>query len=417
MPSNRITVHFIKYFLFCSFLVQFSCSNTNIIDKAQDIHINNASLPDSSDISAIVDSVRVLRLFDAPHKALGSINQLYVVNGQYIAFDLENTKRINAYDANGKYLKTMMENGPQSGDGLSLIDCYANEKDEIIVYDYAQMKLSTFDSELNAKTAIKGKRLYHYNHIASLPGTHKFVGFTSDNLTNAAMQHQKNTPSSVDFLDDKLQLLKKEFIYPKKFDGISLFASPKSFFAFKDSLRFFRFFDSYVYSMENDEIERRYKITYDKGNFPQDFLMTIVDPHYADFNVGNNGVLSAKAQYKYFNGYSCLLNWLENDSLAYASSITFSNGRLQWMYSIIKKGKNPLVSTSKALVERSRFKITLPPFDAYDRKSKEFVAYTTGNRLKKYLLKNSQLIKSNKINDESFYLIAVRFKSLNATPF
>ena len=392
----------------------FSCANkqdAEITDKYSELYINNKSVKDTVDVSKMVDSVKVLKLTDALHKSLSRIDQLYTLGDYYIAIDAVHTKRVNAYDANGNYVKTLIEDGPAKTDALNVTDCYVNEKNEVIIYDYAQMKLFVFDANLASKKSIKSGILFNYNHIASLPGTDNFVGYSSYYGYNAHLQNEDNSPSCLDIMGNDLSLVKKHLIYPPKFNDITLITLPKSFFPFKDSLRFFRAFDSYIYSLNKNEIERRYKILYAEGNFPPDFLGEIINPHLNDFqNIGRN-LSSFQALHLYFKGYTCPASWLETDNIIYLSSITFSEKKTNNINSVIlKKGKTPEVITAKVFAENSRFKLAFPNFNTYDKKKNEFITYCSGNKLKKYLYKDSPLIRPADIVDDSFYLIKVKFK-------
>lgn len=404
------------FWLFCLVLnMAFSsCSNkkdTEIIDNYATLKINNKSVSDTLDLSKIIDSVELVKLTDAPQKPLASINQLYTLGDHYIAIDAINTKRVNAYTTSGKYVKTLMENGPLKTDALNVTDCYVNEKNEAIVYDYAQMKLTIFDSNLKIKKIVKGRTLFNYDHIASLPGTDNFVGYSSYYGYNAYLQHDKNNPSSLDILSSTLSLSKKHLYYPQQFGEISLVSLAKSFFPFQDSLRFFRTYDPYIYSLKKDKIERRYKIIYDEGNIPPDFLEKIIAPNLHVYQTIGRDPSSYKKLYSDFKGYTFLNNWLETDDMIYLSSMTFSDKTTNAINSIIvNKGLKPIILTAKVFSDRSKFKLTFPGFNAYDKEKNEFIAYCTGNNLKKYLYKNSPLIKPADIVDDSFYLIKVRFK-------
>jgi len=359
----------------------------------------------------MIDSVSVVKLTDAPHKSLARIDQLYTLGDNYIAIDAVHTKRVNAYDGNGNYIKTLMEDGPSKTDALNITDCYVNEKNQVIVYDYAQMKISIFNMDLINIKNIKGALLFNYNHVASLPGTDNFAAYSSYYGYNAHVQQEENKPSSLDILDSDLSLLKKHLTYPPKFNDITLITLPKCFYPFKDSLRFFRAFDPYIYSLNKDKIERRYKILYAEGNLPTDFLGEVIAPHLHAFkNIGRD-LSSFQALYLFFNGYTCPENWLEADDIIYLTSIAFTEKKTNQINSIIvKNNKGSEVLTAKVFAETKRFKLAFPIFNSYDKKKDEFIAYCTGSRLKKYLYKNSSLIKPTDIVDDSFYLIKVKFK-------
>jgi len=394
--------------------ILYSCKNqkdTDIIDKYTTIQVNNKSLTDTLDLSKMIDSVGLIRLTDAPQKSLAKINQLYALSDYYIAIDPVNTKRVNAYTKSGIYVKTLLENGPLKTDALNVTDCYVNEKNEVIIYDYAQMKLTVYDSHLKIIKVVKGEKLFNYSHVASLPGSDKFVGYSNFNGYNAVVQNDAKNPSSLDILDSTLSLSKKHLFYPSKFGEITLVTLPKSFFPFKNSLHFFRAYDPYVYSLNKDGIERRYKIIYSNGNVPSDFLEKIVAPNLHAFNNIGRDPSSHQVVSSAFAGYTCFTNWLETNDIIYLSSTSFTDKTFDNFNSIIyKRDKKSAVLSAKVFSDNSKFKLTFPSFNAYDKEKGEFLTYCTGNRLKKYLHPNSPLVKQEDIVDDSFYLIKVRFK-------
>ncbi len=391
----------------------FSCSsnqNQEITDNSKEIHINNSSMPDTLDISPLVDTVELLKLADAPHKQIGYIGQLYALGDIYIVNDPITTQRINAYSADGNYIKTIMENGVADSNALNVTDCYVNEKKEVVVYDYAQMKLTIFDSSLNRKKDIKGGKLYHYNHIASIPGSDNFVGYASYNSNNTYLQD--GDPSNLDLLSDTLGIFKQYLRYSKKYEDIATVTLNKVFATFKDSLLFFRAHDPYVYSISKNGVQRQYKIVYSKGNFPADFLESIIKPHLSEAKISGHSTSSLKSIYQYCNGYTSQKNWLESDSFIYLSSISFKEQSTVGFGSIVpKKVETSGVLSAKYFAETKRFRLIFPEFNEYDRKRNQFIAFCTGNGLKKRLYKDSPLIKLIDIIDDSFYLVKVRFNS------
>ncbi|TWF33939.1 6-bladed beta-propeller protein [Chitinophaga polysaccharea] len=393
-------------------MILFSCSSNEraeITDNYVELHIDNSSISDTLDISSIVDSVELLKLANVPNKQIGYIGQLYALEDAYVVVDPISTKRINAYKSNGDYLKTIMENGVSDSNALNITDCYVNERKEVIVYDYAQMKLTIFDSDLKRKKDIKGGNLFHYNHIASIPGSDNFVGYASYNNSNAYLQTGRRSPSSLDLLSDTLSLVRKYLRYSKKFENIAAITFDKSFFAFRDSLRFFRAYDPYVYSINKSEVERRYKIIYSKGNFPSDFLESVIRPHLSNVKINGHKMSSLKSIYLYCNGYTSQKNWLESDSLIYLSSISFKEQGTVGFGSLVVKGKGTAGTlVARNFVDAKKFKVSFPEFSEYDSKSNQFIAFCTGNELKRRLYNDSPLRKKMDIIDDCFYLVKVR---------
>lgn len=410
-PSSRR----LNLYLYC-FIILFlhSCTekqDSEIIDAYSEIAINNSILQDTLDISNRIDYVKILKLTDPPSKPLSRIDQLYACGSYYIAIDAVNTKRVNAYLEDGSYFKTLMENGPAEGQALNLTDCYINEKNEVIIYDFAQMKLTIFDPGLSVEKVIQGKHLFHYTHIAIIPGSREFIGYANYNLNNAYLQGDKKHPSSLDILDSKLDLTKKNLTYSSKFEGVSLLTAPKSFFPFKDSLRFFRTYDPYIYDISKNQIKKRYKILYSKGNFPSDFLDSIIAPNLKEFKENALSSQSLQVIFKYCNGYTCPKNWLENDSMIYLSSYNFLEKSTSLTHSLIwKQAKKQVVLNAGIFVDKDVFRLSFPQFTSYDKQKNEFLASCTGNQLKQHLYKGSPLIKSEDIVDDCFYLIKVKFK-------
>jgi hypothetical protein len=360
----------------------------------------------------MIDYVKIVKLSDPPTKPISRIDQLYASGNNYIVIDAVNTKRVNAYSADGSYLKTLIEDGPVKKQALNITDCYLNEKNEVIIYDFAQMKLTVFDSALSVKKVIKGNSLFHYNHVASIPGTEDFVGHASHNLFNAKVQGDRKNPSSLDVLNSKLDLVKKHLTYPSKFEGITLITAAKSFFPYKDSLRFFRTYDPYIYNISKGRVERRYKILYSKGNFPSDFMESIIAPHLKEFKEIGHSSSSLQVIYQYCKGYTSPKNWLESDSVIYLSSVNFLDRSTSITNTLIlNKAKKRTILNAGTFVEKDAFKLSFPQFTAYDKQNSEFLASCTGNQLKQQLYKGSPLISPKDIVDDSFYLIKVKFKA------
>jgi hypothetical protein len=413
--SSIFQTHCKRSFWFLSLVLNmlYSCKqnrDADIIDNYTPIQIDNKSVSDTLDLSKIIDSVGLVKLIDAPHKSLAKIKQLYALGDYYIAID-PSTKRVNAYRQNGNYEKTLMENGSLETNGLNITDCYVNERNEVIIYDFAQMKLTIYDSSLKIIKAVKGEKLLNYSNIASLPGSDKFVGFSNFNGYNAVVQNDEKNPSNLDILDSTLNLSTKHLFYQPKFGRIKLISLSKAFFPFENSLRFFRAYDPFVYSLSKDRIERRYKVIYSKGNIPSDFLEKIVEPNLNAFNNIGRDPSSFKIVSSAFQGYTCFTNWLETEDIIYLSSASFTDNTFYNFNSIIyKANKKSGVLNAKVFSENSKFKLSFPTFNAYDKEKREFLAYCTGNRLKKYLHPNSPLVKQGDIVEDSFYLIKVRFK-------
>ena len=406
----------ISIFFTCTVLIfsLYSCNEkrkSEIIDNYSEIVIDNSNIPDTLDISNLIDYIKILKLTDPSDKPISRIDQLYASDNTYIAIDAINTKRVNSYSADGSYLKTLMEVGSDKKQSLNVTDCYQNEKNEVIIYDYAQMMLTVFNPDLSVKKVIQGKNLFHYNHIASIPGTEEYVGYASYNLDNAYLQGDEKNPSNLDVLNSKLDLTKKILTYPSKFEGVTLITASKSFFPYKDSLRFFRTYDPYIYNISKNQIERRFKVLYSKGNFPSDFLESIVANHLKEFKETGSRSYPLQVIYQYCSGYTCPENWLESDSVICLSSINFLDRSTSITNTVVlNQAKKRTVLNAGTFVAKNDFKLSFPQFKAYDKYNNEFLASCTGNQLKKRLYKGSSLINLQDIVDDSFYLIKVKFK-------
>ncbi len=396
-------IPFAAYYLVLLFFI--SCS-TNKRDKAAyaTINIDNSRLKPEKDISEHIHSINVLPLIETKGNQLGGIYKVLVTPSNYIIYDRLTTNKLLLFSREGKLIKTIVKVGDGPSDPLNIIDCWLNERKELQVYDYGQMKIFTFDSLFELKSTKKSGSFTHFVGLSSLSGKSNYVGYGNYSDYNPPF---KNQLYQIAFLDSGLNVYSVDKIFEKELQGITWPMYKRHFYNYKDTVRFVKAYDNYVYSIIDDQVVKRYRILYKNNNLPDDITGNI-KAHldvFKDRSIHPN----VKADYfKMFTRFNGL--WLENDKYIFMSSRDTSGKFGDSFYSLINRAKNEeLFSTSK-MTETVNYKLALPPFEFYDKYTNEFFSVVDGHTLKESLFPESILQTTLMADLNVYYIISVKLK-------
>jgi hypothetical protein len=350
-------------------------------DYTSSIQVDNANLSDSVDISDYIDTVQIIQLNETKGNYLSIIDKLYPVKDHYIAADIHQTHRINLFNKNGDFVKTIIKQGQGPDEVLQLNDCWLNEQGELEVYDYAMKKIFLFDTAYTLKTITKGEDFCILNAMENIPHSSLYVGYAGFSGIDPA---SAGDPFQIVILDKNLKMLSKHLRYKSKFTRIMWLSYREHFSAYGDSLRFIKSYDNHVYDIGPSGINKRYKIFY------------------------TDNAASPDERNKYLAAYTTLsTTWLENDSLAYFLSKTGS----QFLFASFFNKTTGQVESAKVFTAAKKYQMNLPFFKTYDAAGQEFIAIVNGSWLKKKALSNRSIFYHKVADDPSIqYLVKIKLK-------
>ena len=387
------------------FLISCKDSKTTYDDKYSLLKIDNLYVDTASDISSIVDTLSILLIREPAKNYMADIFKMCVSrNGNYLFYDLL-TNKINAFDRNGHFIKTLSKAGDGPNDPLNIGDFWITDNNDIQVYDYAQMKIFNYDSMLNYKNSIKADQFNHFSSIQQIPKSKSYVGYANLNMYN---KPYKDHLYQIAFLDDSLKVFHTDDHFDEQFSGVSLLTYARHFTRYKDTLRFYKAYDNHVYNVTNSGISKRYKILYHQQGLPDD-VYPIIERHLPEFKDRSKRIL--KKLPSYFEGYTRFNGcWYENDRLIHLSSFTQRNEGGDVFFTILDKQLSRILFNARKFTENSYYKLRLPPFQYMDTYSNELVGIANGKDLKNMLFQDSEF-QSFVINDPNLiYLIKVKLK-------
>ncbi len=387
------------------FFIFISCSpKKSEIKSYVEIIIDNSKIKDSQDISNQIDSISILPLIEQNGNHFSSVFKLYIKNNNYIIFDRVNTNKILLFDCKGTFIKTIVKMGDGINDPLNISDCWFNEKNELEVYDFGQMKIFQFDSSFKLKNILKSSLFNHFVSMNTIPGTNNYVGYANYGDYNKIFNKKLY---QVAFLDSNLNVIDADKNFDKKFQDITWPIYKQHFYKYNDTLRFVKSYDNFIYNIGNKVIKERFKISYTKNNLPDD-VMPIVEKN---INVFRNRYLNPNIKAAYFKNYCRFTGlWLENSKYFYISSKDNVGEFGTSFYSIIDKKVNIEMVSTRSFNAMDKYKLVLPPFEFYDEINDEFISLLNGLNLKELLLKESPFYKNVENNPNVFYLLKVKLK-------
>ena len=391
--------------LVTSFLISCKDAKTTYDDTYSLLKIDNARVDTASDISSIVDTLGILLIKEPEKNYMADIFKMSVSrNGNYFFYDLL-TNKINAFDRNGQFIKTLSKAGEGPNDPLNIGDFWITDNNDIQVYDYAQMKIFNYDSMLNYKNSIKADQFNHFSAIQKIPHSKSYVGYANLNMNN---KPYKDHLYQIALLDDSLKVFHTDDHFDQQFSGVSLLTYALHFTRYKDTLRFYKAYDNHVYSVTNSGISKRYKILYHKQGLPDD-IYPIIKRHLSEFKNRSKRILIKLPSY--FDGYTRFNGcWYENDRLIHLSSFTHTSESGDVFFTILDKQSNRILFNANKFIENNYYKLQLPPFQYLDSYSNELIGIVNGKDLKNMLFQDSEF-QSFVINDPNLiYLIKVKLK-------
>lgn len=366
------------------------------------ILIDNTLVKNTYDISELIDDLSIIPLSETKDNFVGEIYKVYKTQEKYIIWDRFQTKKIQLFDQNGIFLKTILKTGAGPDETLQISDCFINYKGELEAYDFTVKKMYLYDSLFNFKGSIKSKLLLRFKNIYRIPSSDNYIGYAAFNEYNPA---QNGKLYHLAFLDKNLNIIKTSLDFDKKFQGIDWLSYTYHFFTYRDTLRFLQAYDNYIYNIIDSNVEKRYRIVYAKNDLPDNILETVVGKNlniFKDRNVRPND------KDKYFKNYAIFMGrWLENDKYSYI----LSRQGLQYTFiTLFNKESNRVLFSAKYLVDNLRYKLDFPTFMTYDAETNSFISIIDGALLKRCLHNESKFNKELIISPEKNYIINVKLK-------
>ncbi len=382
-----------------------SCSSQDPSKKKySEIAIDNSQIKENENISGMIDSISITPLFEEDGNHIGSIFKILFLKSKYIVYDRISTNKILLFDDKGLFIKTIVKAGDGAQDPLNITDCWLNEENELEVYDFAQMKIFHYDSLFNLKSIVKSNLFNHFVSLRVIPSTKQYVGYANYSDFNKPFN---NRLYNIAFLDTNLTIINTDKNFDKTFQGITWPMYSRHFYNFKDTLRFVKSYDNFVYNILNTKITERFKIIYKENSLPDD-VMSMVKAHlgiFKDRNIHPNIKANYFKNYVRFNGL-----WLECDKYIFISSRDTSGKFGTPFYSLIDKINNKELFSSRNMSETIKYKLILPPFEYYNEMSNEFISIVNGFQLKDLILQESQFQQKIVSNLNIFYLLKVKLK-------
>jgi hypothetical protein len=390
--------------LITSFLICCKDSKTDYDDMYSLIRIDNTNVDSATDISSLVDTLSILLIKEPEKNYMADIFKMCVSrNGNYFFYDLL-TNKVNAFDRNGYFIKTLCKAGDGPNDPLNITDFWITENNDIQVYDFAQMKVFNYDSTLNYKNSIKADQFNHFSAIEKMPNSKYYVAYANYNMYNKPYNDHLY---QIALLNDSLNVFRTYDHFDKQFSGVSLLTYAQHFTRYKDTLRFYKAYDNDVYNVNSSGISKRYRILYNKQGLP-DNVYPIIERHLPEFKNRSKRILINLPSY--FDGFTRFNgHWYENDRFIHLSSFIHKNASGEVFFTILDKQTNQVLFNAKKFIEK-KYKLQLPPFQYMDTYNNELIGIVNGKDLKNMLFQDSEF-RSFIMNDPNLiYLIKVKLK-------
>lgn len=363
------------------------------------ILIDNTAIKKTSDISELIEEINVVSVKDSPGSYLGAVDQLYLINDKVIIFDKTETHKINLYNQNGTFIKTIIRPGDGPNNVFQINDCWLNYKGELEVYDFAQKKIYQFDTSYSLKKIIKATEFHIFSSLMRIPNSDNYVAYAGFDEYN---EPYKNKLYHIAILDKKLSIINTDLFYDKSYQGIGWLSFRKQFYLFNDTIRFAQAYDNFIYNISNAGVTKAYEIVYKRNNLPANVLKDIVKNKIHNFKD------PSFLPNKYFKDYTRFSGvWLENENYIYLSSKDLEKTPF---LTLINKKKNLIESSAVSFCETKKYKIILPYFQYYDPTSKVFIGAISGNDLKDRLYSESVFEKEITNDPEMLYIVKVKLK-------
>lgn len=403
LKNNKILIA-ISVLIFISCDKNQNIENTEIEKETNEIKIETNNIQDSSDISEIIEEVKIIKINETKEGLIGGIEKLLLLNNNYVIFDPFYSNRIVIYDINGNFVKSLVNMGSGPKELTKLTEVWINEKEELEVYDNNLNKIQTYDKNLNlSKTLfLKSKKLFgSITKLSSDPD--KYINYSGYNGFQNKGKYFK-----LAILDSVFNIEKTFFEYNKSLNN-ALIPTPISPFhkTKHNKIEFTQNFDPTVYTIDsNYKLEKKYILNYSPKPFPRNFEETLIEPNIRELrseNLNNN-----KTKEILGGSYGYRGPWLESIKYSYFTSFD-TNGKS--FFSIYDKEKHKILFQGYSLIESEEFKIQIPPhFYTVNSQENKFVGFYEGYITLMLLKESSPFYKMVKESIDSFYIIEVKFK-------
>ncbi|GAO41954.1 6-bladed beta-propeller [Flavihumibacter petaseus] len=389
------------YFIFALLL---SCQDSPVESLTYTkILVDNNVLVDKFDLSEFIQDVRIIPLSEEQGNFMVGVFKLIPFKGNYIAYDRRGSKLL-LFDSAGKFQRVVMKNGDGPNDALNIHDCWVNGDGNLQVYDYAQFKIYTFDSSLAHFSVTKGSEFYHFSSIRDIPGTKSYAGYADFNQFNAPY---KGKLFHIGILNEQLDLTGVDNTFERIFEGVPWLTFSNHYFPYNDTLRFFESYNNSVYDISTQGATVRYKVAYERDNLPEDVL-PIVREHlekYKDPHTTPNEKAAFLKKYARLNG-----RWIENEKYIYFVSRDSKGEFGDTFFTLYNKQQGKVVANTKTFTVSTKFGLTLPTLEAYDKVTDEYIGVVNGIDLKDMVSRSNTLSGYLNQDLDVNYLVKVKFK-------
>ncbi|WP_186756099.1 6-bladed beta-propeller [Echinicola salinicaeni] len=374
-----------------------------IKNDVETIVINTEEIEDSVDISSIIKEIRFVPLEDKDGNYLKGADRVLITKDHYILFDRFNSGEVKVYDRLGKLVKQVGEKGPGPLEVRQINDYWLNEEGCLEIYDFNLKKIVVFDKEFIADSSFRTKDLLIFNNVIPMVGGQGYVGFKSFSHHNGPFNkvHYK-----LGFLDKDFGLKNTALDYSPELDGALVTTPISPFERYRDSIRFYQNFDPTIYHVQSPGVlEKRFVIQYQPNPIPDNWEEEIILPNESVFKSKGIDFKKTRAVFQGKAGFAG--SWKESSKYVVINSI---DENYKGFYSLYSKSGNKVISNGRALVEKDRYHMALPPIQVVDEESEMFVGVWQGALLKEYILMENSPFQE-KIKDlEGYYLVEVSFK-------
>lgn len=379
-----------------------SNNKINILNTNK-IRIDSSNIPDTIDISSIIDTINIIKIKEKKESIIGGIEKLFVTNDKYIIFDPHYSNKINIYNKKGEFIKTLVNLGAGPKELTKLTDAWLNEDDGIEVYDNYLNKIQVFNPKLEPTESI------FLDEIKLIGSTVKIIADDAKYLTYSGYNgyNFNNIYYKISALDENFKIKKAFFPYKSHLNK-ALIATPiDPFFKINDTIGFSQNYDNFIYYLDRKmNLKVRHELIYTKNPFPKEFEESIIEPNLKYFQGEEINFEERNRLLSNYSGYSG--PWLETKK--YSIFISFDENRKKFL-SVYDKSVNELKFTSYNFKETKNYKMIIPP-DLYSTEynKNSFFGFYEGHIAILLCDKSSPYYQEINKDLDSFYIIEVKLK-------
>ncbi|WP_215225172.1 6-bladed beta-propeller [Echinicola shivajiensis] len=391
------------YFLALALLMACSHAKESIKNRVETIEINTEEIEDSVDVSSLIKEIRLVPLEEIEDNYLKGVDRVLITEDHYILFDRFMSDEVKVYDRQGKFVKRLGEKGEGPLEVRQINDYWLNDEGSLEIYDFNLKKIVVFDKDFNADSSFRTKDLLIFSNVTKLLGHEGYVGFKSYSHHNGPFN---NLHYKLGFLDKDFGLKNTALSYSPELDGTLIVTPINPFELYRDSIRFYQNFDATIYHVQSPgTLIKRFAIKYHPHPMPENWEQEVILPNGAYFKSREHDFEKVKSIFKGKSGFAG--DWKESAKYVIINSFDENYNRF---YSLYSKSGNKVISNGRALIEKDRYQMALPPIQVVDEEKDMFVGVWQGALLKEYILMQNSPFQE-KIKDlEGFYLVEVTFQ-------